>query len=343
MSLFPVNIQINPSDIITLDTLCDKTTYIHDLKRVIVDEQQLISVDNIGLKYKNTFMNDNNTLEYYGIYDSKHIIKLYFNVKDANRNSGNNYPPKKYSFISDDMNNNNNNNKYNKSAYKAPLLSKNKNQLIRSNFSCCNSTNICDSKRIFAIIPCCLLILFLVIFTTTTIALRLQFNIYREYSSQPNDCVLLDPICSNNCNEFTRTSTDEDGNTSLYDPGDDFNIGFVMNLVFIGCILVTFCCLPIFSEMDNGHLDCPCGWIFNCIGYLIFGAIFGIYVTLITYNSIISWRDLVRIRRYCDRDTHFYNGIMKWETWNIMNTFLIYTLPLLMCICGFSIDEFFGN
>ena len=144
MSSFKVNIQIKPKATITLGTLCDKTTIMYDLKRIIVDSQQLNSADNIGLKYKDAFMDDNNTLEYYGITDSRHIIKLFFNVQGANKS---NYPPKQYSYISD--------NNVSSDDIKVPLnsfftvnIQINSSAIIPLNTLCDKTTSIHDIKRI---------------------------------------------------------------------------------------------------------------------------------------------------------------------------------------------------
>ena len=81
MSDFPVNIRINANDVITLKELCTSQTDILSVKQIIINEQKLNNnINDIKLKYNNIFMDDDKMLSDYNIYDSRHIITLYFNV-----------------------------------------------------------------------------------------------------------------------------------------------------------------------------------------------------------------------------------------------------------------------
>ena len=308
MSLFPVNIQINPSDIITLDTLCDKATYIYDLKRIIVNEQQLISVDNIKLKYNSIFMNDNNTLEYYGIYDSKHIIKLYFNVQGSNKSD---YPPKKYSYIS--------NNTSSSFHIQVPLLLKNKNTNNHRLRCRCRRPTFKEYMCIIGFFS----LIFLGIFIAATIAFKQQSNIFAEYSNGSNDCEVLNKICNDYCDKFHRN----DSNV--------FKIAFFINILYISFLLafIIFCgIIALTADNDEDH------YCFNCIKfgctYCISVGLFALQIASVVYTSYMIWKDLVRIRQNCDRDTPFYQGIMKWVSIDFMYTFTTYImLVIFVWIC----------
>ena len=324
--LFQVNIQKNVNDIITLDTKCTSDMVIIDLKRLIIDELKLKNdINTIQLKYNDVIMENNKCFQDYNIYDSKHIIKLYFNVQGSNKAS---YPPKKYSYISNDI----------ASSFdiRAPLISKNKNELIRSIFCCSNSKHTYYSKAIFAclfgIIP-----FYAVTLITTTFAYKLQYNVYREYSSRPYDCVLLDPICSNKCSELSRPRELRPGEfkdrLTQLDPGTDFIWAFRMQILF--ALLILMLCLAKCCSHFGMQMFKICVFAHGCASVCSAIALISSCVSIIVLNSYVSWRDLVRIGQYCDKDTHFYNGIMKWQTWNIINTILTYSL--LICLCGISV------
>ena len=68
--------------------------------------------------------------------------------------------------------------------------------------------------------------------------------------------------------------------------------------------------------------------------YLFLGTMGRIVQTVLTtLCSHIVWTALVNIRRYCDSDTPFYQGIMKWEIIDVMYTFMIYvTFTLFVCV-----------
>ena len=128
-------------------------------------------------------MNDNNTLEYYGIYDSKHIIKLYFNVQGSNIS---NYPPKKYSYIS--------NNTVSMLDIQAPLILKNENENNHGLRCLC----------IIGFFP----LIYLGIFNAATIAFEQQSKIVSEYSNGSGDCEVLNQICNGYCARFYRNGID---------------------------------------------------------------------------------------------------------------------------------------
>ena len=84
LKTFLVNIKTSIHDIITLDTLCSTETSVLSLKMIILKERNLDDISNISLKYNDITMDDNKSLKDYNIYDSKHIITLYFKVKQPN-------------------------------------------------------------------------------------------------------------------------------------------------------------------------------------------------------------------------------------------------------------------
>ena len=97
---FRVNIQINRTEIITLDTLCTTHTTILQLKEYIMNERDNInSLDNIDLKYSDELMLDNKTLMDYDILDGRHLIRLTFKVQKSEFNP---FDFKKFASISID-------------------------------------------------------------------------------------------------------------------------------------------------------------------------------------------------------------------------------------------------
>ena len=304
MSLFRVNIQINPREIIELNAIFDETICIHDLKRIIVKEQKLITTDNVTLKYNNIFMNDNNTLGYYGITDSKHIIKMYLNVQGSNQSK----------YISTDTASN-----------LVPLLFKNKDRNNnRFRFRCQCRCPTCKEFLVilFAIFSC----IFLATFVVSTIAFKKQYNIFSEYSTGKNDCDILNKICNDKCNEFYRN---EDDSSFV------FMAAFVWNWIFLGSILgsilvVGICILLGLILRINDW--CFAGIISALTLLCSLFILFCIYmVTMHCWH--ITWTTLVTIRRYCDKDTPFYEGIMKWEIIDIIYTFMMYIILALLVCC----------
>ena len=84
IKLFKINIQISTTETVTLKTECSQYTTIEGVKRIIVDELNKDNIDNIQLQYNNDKMDNNHTLLDYNITDSKHLIKLAYNVQKSN-------------------------------------------------------------------------------------------------------------------------------------------------------------------------------------------------------------------------------------------------------------------
>ena len=101
MSGFNVNIQSRANEIHTLNELCTSKTTIFQLKYMIMHDDRYDNISDINsfkLKYNNIVLLNDNNLEFYGIIDSRNIIKLYFTVtksdayQDINDNKNDDIP-----------------------------------------------------------------------------------------------------------------------------------------------------------------------------------------------------------------------------------------------------------
>ena len=344
-SLFKINIQIKANYIVTLNQECSDNTKILDLKTIILTERNYNDLSSIVLKYKGITMENDKTLRDYNIIDSKHIIKLSFNVKESTHAG----PIKKFSFAKDDgrasdhLGNNNNNTGANANYDTLPLYARPREP------NCCEKCGLCCSDLPHEIASAfrsnpylsrfiLLFMLFLIGYIATTIgnsvAFVNQYQIYKEYIETPTPNInattpadALNYYCNNNANEFNRNI-----------PRDLLN-GAAINITFA---ILSFLAVPVLLLMY--FLDEILQW--NCIkdetwsGFiisLIYIVIFclgtmAFYVTSIVYNSIILWINITNIRNYCDSQTDFYQQMIgKWSIWSYINTIMGYFL--LPCIC----------
>ena len=329
MAGFPVNIRINVNDIITLKQLCTSQTKIVTIKQIIINEQELNNINDIKLKYNNIFMDDNKMLSDYNIYDSKHIITLYFNVTGSNVRNKN---TKKYSFFSDtnDGNNGFQNDNYNSSLWSMsvvdPLLKPPNNNCN----NCCDNFKECLYDCYFigeCILPCCICIMvigFVGLSIVSFIGLNAQRNAYREYSSSAFDTDRLNEICDNNASEFIRYTS----NDAFIDAGDEFETASfrIMILLSMG---IMYTCMEILCQ------ECKACRVINC------GPIIGFIVALgfmISINTNITFNIIPKIREYCDNNTDFYRVIItQWSVFNYVYTYVLFSLaPILSCMCCVS-------
>ena len=305
MSLFLINIQINQREIITLDTKCSRNTNIYELKRIIINERNLKNMDNIRLKYNGIFMENNKTLNDYKIYDSKHIIKLYFNVTECKTIS---MPIKQYSnFISN-------------FSTSTPLIIKSKSK----NHSICNRRR---RTQLINIILAVLVLSILAIYIISGSSFIRQHKVYREYSKQPNDCVLLNEICNDQCIVFQFQLPNENGDLHSYDAATNFTwycIGTFGHIIILIILLI----IILLTKHDI------CGCCGYCSASLLLGFWFVVYIIACIYGTA-SIKDAINVGKLCNPDSKLYDIIYK--KWYVFNNFtVIMNFCLIPIVVGIS-------
>ena len=321
---FLVNIRINAKEIITLHELCTSDTKIFDLKEILLKERNLNDLNKMILKYNDIIMENDKTLSDYNIIDSRHIITLSFSVVESTHTG----PVKKYSFVKDDPTlgvNNNNNNYSDLPAYLRPLPPTRCQRFCRCFRECCTC------ERTIIIIFILYWLSYVAINIGNSVALGNQYQIYREYihTSTNTTTEMLDYYCNNKGSDLKANMDDE-----------LFN-GFIINIASVSSpfvAIISLCVLfGLIECMDKCDIyldyDTEDNLGVGCTGFFII-SMFGLHVTMIVYNSIILWGDIMNIQKYCDPNTQFYHEmIIKWSIWNYMNTFVTYMgIPCMLCL-----------
>ena len=311
---FPMNIQINAKDIITLNKLCTKNTSIIELKSIILNERNLNDLTVIVLKYNNIIMENEKSLQDYNIMDSKHIIKLSFNVtesKEAGESEQN-------AFIT----HNSETNDVELPSHAQPKEPKCHQWFTQGCINCCqyvrdgymNCYEISWENR-YNLILSLFCVIFFVIYIGNLVGLLAQHYIYRKYIGS-STTEMLDYYCNNNGNEFTKHI------------GTDVLFGFIINITFI--VYST-----IFGYIYYMSVNGTCH-IHVCFGLFGICVLITLYVAMAVQNSIILWEDITKIKKYCDPTTEFYQKMINtWSIWNYMHTFISYIIgfPFICGIC----------
>ena len=338
---FMVHIIINGNAIILNDE-CTSDDSILNVKKLLNNQLTLKNdINEIILKYNGNIMENNKTLGYYGIVDEKHLILCEFStpliVPDMGARRPSNSNPN--SFVQ---------------ALDAKLTNSFRSRMSNASLdSFYGITNSAGNAGLTQLLrqtsaqprsKCCdrtigtLFIIFYLLFIAANIghiiALKFEYNIYNNHIQNTTD---LENTCPGH--NFKR-------NISA-----DLLIGFIINTSFIGIFIGFICCVICVTAADNGNCsecceDCidnittKCGIDEECCGVSIIGCwvfiMFGLYVTIAVYNSIILFEDIIKIIKYCDgMDNDFYNKIHFWSIFNYVNTFISYSLFPSFCILVF--------
>ena len=83
---FFINLQFSSTNTYTLKQKCNQETSILTVKQLIGNEKNR-NYNDIQLKYNNTILKDDKTLQYYGICDSRHLIQVLFMVQSSSKSS----------------------------------------------------------------------------------------------------------------------------------------------------------------------------------------------------------------------------------------------------------------
>ena len=263
------------------------------------------------LKYNDIIMENDKTLNYYNITDSRHMITLIFNVRESTQTGQH----EQDSFVTTNQ------------PIAAPLET---NDSELPSYAQPREPTRCEKIRDHGIII--IFILFWIAFVAVNIVhcigLSKQHQTYNEYINISTNTTteMLDYYCNDNGNQFKRNI------------GNDFFNGFIINVTFISIpvlVIIVACALGCLSSLFNTSPQTEDNVGACCGGFCGFSML-AFHVAMIVYNSIILWVNIVKMKKYCDPSTNFYQTIIgQWSIWNYINTFASYMA--MPCICGIFI------